>query len=264
MSQYRRRLPQLEDSLFLTDGELENSLSLQDGLDVPGLAAFDLLQRSSGRSALKRYYARYAALARSHGIGVVLESATMRANPDWGAILGYDADALAHVQRSAIELLVETRSAFESADTAVVISGTVGPRTDGYNPALRMSAYEAAYYHAPRIETFARTAADMVTARGMSYVEEASGIALAGECVFGARGDLAQARIPRSVAFRRYARGSDRAHRRGVAALSVVLHDRMHSCHAPGRDVGRRRRMGSADSRRAHDTRSFASGHGQC
>ena len=179
MSQNRRCLPQLEDTLFLTDGELENSLSLQDGLDVPGLAAFDLLQRSAGRSALKRYYARYAALARSHGVGVVLESATMRANPDWGAILGYDADALAHVQRSAIELLMETRSAFESADTAVVISGTVGPRTDGYNPALRMSTYEAAYYHAPRIETFARTAADMVTARGMSYVEEASGITLA-------------------------------------------------------------------------------------
>jgi S-methylmethionine-dependent homocysteine/selenocysteine methylase len=178
MSQYRRRLPQLEDTLFLTDGELENSLSLQDGLDVPGLAAFDLLQRASGRTALKRYYARYAALARSHGIGVVLESATMRANPDWGAILGYDADALAHVHRSAIELLIETRAAFENRDTAVVISGNVGPRTDGYNPALRMSAYEAAHYHAPRIETFARTAADMVTARGMSYVEEASGIAL--------------------------------------------------------------------------------------
>jgi hypothetical protein len=41
-----------------------------------------------------------------------------------------------------------------------------------------MSAYEAAHYHAPRIQTFAQTAADMVTARSMSYVEEASGIAL--------------------------------------------------------------------------------------
>jgi S-methylmethionine-dependent homocysteine/selenocysteine methylase len=178
MSQYRHRLPQLEDTLFLTDGELENSLSLQGGLDVPGLAAFDLLQRAAGRSALQRYYAQYAALARSHAIGLVLESATMRVNPDWGAVLGYDAAALAHVQRTAIDLLVEIRSAFQSPDTAIVISGNVGPRTDGYNPALCMSAYEAAHYHAPRIETFAQTAMDMLTARSMSYVEEASGIAL--------------------------------------------------------------------------------------
>jgi homocysteine S-methyltransferase len=41
-----------------------------------------------------------------------------------------------------------------------------------------MSAYEAAHYHAASVETFAQTEADMVTARAMTYVEEASGIAL--------------------------------------------------------------------------------------
>jgi S-methylmethionine-dependent homocysteine/selenocysteine methylase len=178
MSRYRKCLPQLGQSVFLTDGELENTVSLQCGMDVPGLAAFDLLRHTTGCSALNAYFARYAALACSHGLGLVLESATSRANSDWGAILGYDAKALAQARRRAIELLLEIRASFETADTEIVISGSVGPRTDGYSPSLRMSAYEAAYYHAPAIETFAQTDADMVTARAMSYVDEASGIAL--------------------------------------------------------------------------------------
>jgi len=178
MSKYRKRLPQLGNAVCLTDGEIENTLSLLHPLDVPQPAAFDMLKHASGSDLLRAYFARYAALARSHGVGLVLESPTMRATRDWGAILGYDAVALAQAQSRAIELLLEIRSTFEAADTPVVLSGTLGPRTDGYNPALRMSAYEAAHYHASSVETFAQTEADMVTARSMTYVEEASGIAL--------------------------------------------------------------------------------------
>jgi hypothetical protein len=41
-----------------------------------------------------------------------------------------------------------------------------------------MGAYEAAYYHAPQIETLAQTESDMISACSMSYVDEAIGIAL--------------------------------------------------------------------------------------
>jgi len=177
MSKYRHHLPQLGDEVFTTDGGLETTLIYHAGMDLPHFAAFDLLKNEKGTEILRRYYARYGAIARSHGIGIVLESPTWRANPDWGAKLGYDATGLAEANRRAIALLLETRAAFESARTRVVVSGNLGPRGDGYNPSLRMTAREAEEYHAPQIATFVETEADMVSALTMNYMEEAIGIA---------------------------------------------------------------------------------------
>jgi homocysteine S-methyltransferase len=57
-----------------------------------------------------------------------------------------------------------------------VISGCVGPRGDGYNPTALMSIEAAESYHAEQIGVFGDTAADLVTAITMNYVEEAIGI----------------------------------------------------------------------------------------
>ena len=62
----------------------------------------------------------------------------------------------------------------------MVISGCVGPRGDGYDPARPMSAAEAEAYHRPQIDTFAKTAADMIGAFTIN-AEEAVGIARAAE-----------------------------------------------------------------------------------
>src|SRR5262245_28689715 len=104
-----RTLPQLEGGLFLTDGGIETTLIFHDGLDLPYFAAFDLLARDDGVAAVRRYYEPYVAVALEHGVGIVLESATWRASPDWAALLGHDADALAKLNRDAIELLVDVR-----------------------------------------------------------------------------------------------------------------------------------------------------------
>jgi len=111
----------------------------------------------------------------------VLESVTWRANPDWAAKLGYDAEALARVQRKAIAQLAGIRERYETSRTPIVISGNLGPRGDGYRPDARMSAAEALAYHAPQVRTFAGTEADMVAAFTMNYVEEAVGIAAAAQ-----------------------------------------------------------------------------------
>jgi homocysteine S-methyltransferase len=179
MSQYRRRLPQLHDELFMTDGGLETTLIFHDGIELPAFASFDLLKDDAGLEVLRRYFIRYVELARAHGVGIVLESPTWRANPDWGAKLGYDAAALEDVNRKSIGLLLEVRAAYETAATRIVISGNLGPRGDGYVAGQRMSAREARDYHLPQIRTFARTDADMVAAYTMTYVEEAIGITAA-------------------------------------------------------------------------------------
>jgi homocysteine S-methyltransferase len=180
MSKYRNRLPQLgRGELFVTDGGLETTLIYHEGIDLPAFAAFHLLKNDAGLEVLRRYFARYAQIARAQGIGIVLEAPTWRANADWGAKLGYDARALEDANRKAIGLLLEIRDAYASADTQIVVSGNLGPRGDGYVPSARMSAPEAQAYHTPQIHTFADTEADMVSVFTMNYVEEAVGVALA-------------------------------------------------------------------------------------
>jgi S-methylmethionine-dependent homocysteine/selenocysteine methylase len=176
MSAYRDGLPQLGNDLFLTDGGLETTLVFHEELSLPCFAAFDLLKDPDGRRILRRYFDRYASVAQSHGVGLVLETPTWRANPDWGAKLGYDADALAEVNRRSVELLLGVRQAFENRRTRIVISGNLGPRGDGYRPDTRMTPAEARAYHAPQIGVFAGTEADMIAAFTMNYTEEAMGI----------------------------------------------------------------------------------------
>ncbi len=191
MSLYRNRLPQLGSDLFLTDGGLETTLVYHEGIDLPYFAAFDLLRTGAGTETLRGYFHRYVAIARKHGVGIVLESPSWRANPDWARRIGYDEKALTDANRRSIGLLLEIRDALQTPATPIVISGNLGPRGDGYRPGSRMTVREARDYHAPQVECFAASDADMAAAFTMNYVEEAVGIAQA------ARG----AQIPVAISF---------------------------------------------------------------
>lgn len=179
MNSYRNSLPQLDENLFLTDGGIETTLIFHEGLDLPDFAAFDLLKTVEGEDSLRKYFRTYADIAKRFGTGLVLESATWRSNPDWGTRLNYSREELAEANRKAITLLEDIRAEYESEQTPVVISGCIGPRGDGYVADHVMSAQEAEVYHQEQIDIFAGTAADLVTAITMNYVEEAIGIAQA-------------------------------------------------------------------------------------
>lgn len=181
MPRYRNALPQLAGALFLTDGGIETTLIFHEGLVLPDFAAFHLLRTPEGAAALSRYFRTYAEIAKRFGTGLILESATWRANADWGKRLGYTPEALADANRRAIHLLEEIRSEYETERTQVVISGCLGPRGDGYVPDRAMSAQEAEVYHREQVETLAGAAVDMVCAITMNYVEEAIGIARAAQ-----------------------------------------------------------------------------------
>lgn len=183
MTKYRNVLPQLSDGIFLTDGGIETTLIFHENLELPDFAAFHLLKDEEGDEALRNYFRTYAALAGKYEVGLILESPTWRANPDWGAKLGYSESELAEMNRQSIALLGDIRDEFENEKTKMVISGCVGPRGDGYSPANLMSADEARQYHLTQISTFSETDADLVTAITMNYVEEAIGIARAAEFV---------------------------------------------------------------------------------
>ena len=174
----RGRLPQLDGGVFLTDGGIETTLIFHQGLELPAFAAFPLLETDEGTEELRRYYRPYAELAREHGVGLVLESPTWRANPDWADQLGYSLERLDELNRKAIALLEELRDEYQG-EHPILISGCIGPQDDGYAPDALLTVEEAKTYHAVQIGTFADTAADLVTAITMTYVEEAIGVARA-------------------------------------------------------------------------------------
>ncbi|MDH4100222.1 MAG: homocysteine S-methyltransferase family protein [Nitrospirota bacterium] len=181
MSRYRSALPQLGEKFFLTDGGIETTLIFHEGLNLPDFAAFDLLKTPEGRASLYKYYSSYAEISRRFEAGLVLESATWRANADWGRKLGYSPESLADANRQAIRLLYDIRNQYETVSTPMVISGCVGPRGDGYVADNAMSADEAEEYHLEQIDIFAGAPADMVCALTMNYVDEAVGIAKAAQ-----------------------------------------------------------------------------------
>lgn len=160
----------------MTDGGIETTLIFQDGLDLPYFAAFHLLKDEQGREALRSYFHRHASIARVHGVGFILESATWRASSDWGKKLGYTRQELIDANREAIRLLIDLRDDLETEASPMVISGCIGPRGDGYDPGAVMSASEAETYHAEQIRVFAGTEADMVTAITMTNANEAIGV----------------------------------------------------------------------------------------
>jgi len=92
---YRDRLPLLDaDRPFLADGGLETTLIFHRGIDLPHFAAVDLLRSEAGRQELRDYFEPYVELAREREVGMVLDTVTWRANPDWGRRLGYSDDDL--------------------------------------------------------------------------------------------------------------------------------------------------------------------------
>jgi homocysteine S-methyltransferase len=179
MSTYRDSLPQLTDRIFLTDGGIETTLIFADGLDLPDFAAFVLLDHDEGRAALRRYFESYLAVAAEAQRGVVLETPTWRASPDWAARLGYSPEQLDEANRAAVDLLVDLRRTHETPTTPVVISGCVGPRGDGYQPDSLLTPDQAEAYHSRQVRVFADSEADLVTAITMTHTGEAIGFARA-------------------------------------------------------------------------------------
>ena len=173
-SKYRNALPQL-DSFLMTDGGIETDLIFNHGWDLPAFASFPLLASAEGRSAFDAYAADYLDIARKNKIGLLLETFTWRANPDWAASLGYTLEQTDQFNRDAVSYLEELRAGAASDLPHLVISGCIGPWHDGY-VAGSMTAAEAQTYHSRQINVFAETGADLVSALTMTSVEEAIGV----------------------------------------------------------------------------------------
>ena len=172
------QLPQQTgDRLFITDGGLETALIFKRGIDLPEFAAFPLVEDEAGSETMRDYFAPFIAIAREHRAGLVVDTPTWRANPDWGGRMGYSREQLRDANTRAVAFAKEQRD--ENPDVPMVVNGVVGPRGDGYVPGETMTPEQAEAYHAEQIAAFAEAGVDMVTPTTINYVEEAIGSARA-------------------------------------------------------------------------------------
>ena len=175
---------------WVTDGGLETDLLFHHGVDLPDFAAFPLLDDGDGRRLLADYYRAYADVAAREGAGLLLEAPTWRASTDWGARLGFDADATERVNRDAVAFLRALADEARDEVAEVLVGGSVGPRGDGYTAGdLDADAY--ADYHRHQLGAFAEAGADLATAYTLTTVAEAAGMVRAGQ----------DAGIPTAVSF---------------------------------------------------------------
>jgi S-methylmethionine-dependent homocysteine/selenocysteine methylase len=169
----------------LTDAGMETVLVFDEGIDLPHFAAFPLVDTADGQAALRRYYTPFLELARDRATGFVLSAPTWRANPDWGALLGYDADGLAAINRRAVSFAEAVRDDVlgPGERDVVTLEAFVGPRGDAYRPTMLMTADEAERYHAGQLRARADTGCQQVNGLTLAYADEAIGIVRAARAV---------------------------------------------------------------------------------
>lgn len=167
-------LPQLSGQPVVTDGGLETDLIYHHGVDLPDFAAFPLVDDERGRSLLLRYYEEYVDIAKRAGAALQLETPTWRASADWGTRLGYSAEDLRRLNRDSVTLLRQLRE--RAGVETLLISGSLGPRGDGYIAGEALDPEDAFAYHAPQIEAFADAGVDLITVLTLTGVGEAIGV----------------------------------------------------------------------------------------
>ncbi len=93
--------------------------------------------------------------------------------------MGYDAGATGRANADAVALLRDLGRRYADEVPAVLVSGVVGPRGDGYLAGEAPDAEEARRYHAAQVSALADAGADLVTALTLTTVAEAVGVVLA-------------------------------------------------------------------------------------
>ena len=191
------------------------------------------MRTAEGRAALERYFARYVALAKRDGRGLVLESADLAVEPGLGGEARlFGRGARRGERRGDRRSSSAIREREETAASPMVLSGNIGPRGDGYRPESLMSAEEAEAYHGRQVRVFAAAGPISVTVMTMTYAEEAIGVARAAKA----------AGMPAVISFTVEtdgrlrsgdgARRGDRGLRRGDGRVSGLLHGELRASDA--------------------------------
>ena len=133
---------------------METYLVFKEGIELREFAAFELLNDKKGSEILLDWISRYDKVAVREKTGFILDSATWRASEIWGHKLGYSNSDLEEINLKSRELLERVRHFFGNDNSPFVISGTLGPKGDGYFPSqiflcifLQQKVYKFLFYY---------------------------------------------------------------------------------------------------------------------
>lgn len=181
-AKYRNQLDKifaLSSPYLIAYSSLETLLIFAEEKELPCYASFVLVKSEEGRDRIRRFYEEHIRLAISHQRSILLDTVGWRANSDWAGKLGIFGDELDDLNRKSVELMVDLQRSMETPGTKIVLSGSVGPRGDGYRTDFRMTPAEAQQYHAHQINVYRDSAIDIIVAYTLTYLDEALGITLA-------------------------------------------------------------------------------------
>lgn len=170
----------LEDApVILADGAIETRLIYEFGLPTHDFSSFVHLFTPEGRAALDAIYRGYMRVAGDSRLPMQVGTPTWRAHPEGLARQGFAApDDLRRVNEEAFRFLAGMREELGLRDL-VMIAGVIGPRRDGYDPAVAPDAAEAEAYHRPQAQLLADLGVDLLYAPTFASAQELLGVARA-------------------------------------------------------------------------------------
>lgn len=167
------------DRPWIADAGLETVMIFLEGIDLPDFASFVLLDSKTGTEALTRYFDRFARIAQREGTGMVLDTATWRANMGWAGAMGLEPLAIRRANLHAAAFARACRDRLMTDRLPILVNGVIGPAGDGYRIDTALSATDAEQLHAEQIAALAEGGVDLISAVTMTYPAEAIGIARA-------------------------------------------------------------------------------------
>jgi S-methylmethionine-dependent homocysteine/selenocysteine methylase len=166
--------------VFLTEGGSETELMYRHGFELPEFALFPLLDSPRAVPIMRDMFCAQLDVAAEFGLSFLLSGLDYRANPDWGAKLGYSPRGLADANIAAIEFLRDIAKGYKDQIPHLLIGGILGPRGDAYNLNADITAESAEDYHAIQLETLKSVGVDYACAMTFNNIPEAVGAARAG------------------------------------------------------------------------------------
>lgn len=174
----------LQQHIFLTNAGTETYLVFQQGFDLPEFCGFAVFDDSDAWATLEeQHLGPILQAAAENGLGLMLDALVWRAQPDFIAKLGHDADQLGPINARAVSRTRESVDRWRQANghdagsLPTLISADVGPRGDGYRVEdAEVSVDAAREYHRPQLQAVAEAGADLVCALTMTGLAESVGI----------------------------------------------------------------------------------------
>ena len=173
----KRSLPHEIDHPFLIFAATGTDLIFNRGLELPGFASFPLVEDEQAQPIIVDQMRDLMEVAAEANVGCIIDTLTWMANRDRAALLGYDADRLASLNRKAVDLMCGLRDTSPRDDVLVALC--IGPSRDAYAQSQPMTVDAARAYHAIQIGCVADRGIDLVHAYTFNQIEEAAGAALA-------------------------------------------------------------------------------------